>query len=133
MSAIRESSYRELIEILIDVDDIPRILPEYDLGLMISNYESGPLVLAEYMAAGLPFVATEVGEIAVRAKSSDAGIFIQPGDVTALAHAIDSFVEMSAYERKKMSENAFHFARRHFDFTKSLDELTKFYYQILKA
>jgi glycosyltransferase involved in cell wall biosynthesis len=42
-------------------EDLPRILRDADLGLMLSIEEGYGLVVCEYMAAGLPFVMTNAG------------------------------------------------------------------------
>jgi glycosyltransferase involved in cell wall biosynthesis len=41
--------------------ELPRILSGLDLGLMLSVEEGYGLVLSEYMAAGVPFLATDTG------------------------------------------------------------------------
>jgi glycosyltransferase involved in cell wall biosynthesis len=49
--------------------------------------EAGPLTALEAMSVGVPFVATEHG--GVTEVLGDAGLFVPPGDATALAAAID--------------------------------------------
>lgn len=44
--------------------NIQEVLGRYKLGLMTSVSESGPLVLIEYLAQSLPFVAHNTGEVA---------------------------------------------------------------------
>lgn len=53
------------ISIRQDVDDVDAIITEYTLGLHCSHAETGPLVLLEYMCAGLPFVSYLNGEISL--------------------------------------------------------------------
>ncbi|MGH2665095.1 glycosyltransferase family 4 protein [Flavobacterium sp.] len=44
-------------------DEVQSLLGEAKLGLHTSLYETGPLVLIEYLAQGLPFLAYETGEV----------------------------------------------------------------------
>ena len=68
------------------VDDAPAFLADLDLFALSSRREALPLVLLEAMAAGLPCVATDVGDVAV-AVGEDA-VVVPPGDPTALAAAL---------------------------------------------
>lgn len=44
--------------------DIQPILNQFDLAIHTSKFESGPLVLIEYLAQGIPFLSYRTGEIA---------------------------------------------------------------------
>jgi UDP-glucose:(heptosyl)LPS alpha-1,3-glucosyltransferase len=59
-----------------------------DFAVHPSRSESGPLVLAEYAALGVPFVATRVGGIAHVLEAADIGTFVDPEDPDALAAAM---------------------------------------------
>ena len=80
--------------------DVPSLLPVADLGLLTSHTESGPRVLIDYLAAGLPIGATRVGDIGGRL--SDLGVpgFVAPGDVAALARELSAFVALSPTARR---------------------------------
>ena len=43
--------------------DVPELLAAFDVAALSSDYEGSPLVVMEYMAAGLPIVATGVGGV----------------------------------------------------------------------
>src|SRR5205814_906402 len=51
-----------------------------------------PLKLYEYMAAGLPVVAADVGAVGECVRHGATGWLYPPGDVTALAHSITALV-----------------------------------------
>jgi len=53
-----------LIEIIEDINDVKLVLHKYKLGLFTSFYESGPLVVLEYLLCGIPFLAYKTGEVA---------------------------------------------------------------------
>jgi glycosyltransferase involved in cell wall biosynthesis len=72
------------------VRDVPAFLRELDLFCLPSRREALPLALLEAMAAGLPCVATDVGDI--RAAVGDAVLLVPPEDDRALAAALDSLL-----------------------------------------
>jgi len=47
-----------------DCIDIQPVLHQFDIGIHTSLFESGPLVLIEYLAQGLPFLSYRTGEVA---------------------------------------------------------------------
>jgi glycosyltransferase involved in cell wall biosynthesis len=72
------------------VRDVPAFLRELDLFCLPSRHEALPLALLEAMAAGLPCVATDVGD--VRAAVADAALVVPPDDGPALAAALDALL-----------------------------------------
>ena len=52
-----------LVEIIEDINDVKLVLSNYKLGLFTSFYESGPLVVLEYLLCGIPFLAYKTGEV----------------------------------------------------------------------
>lgn len=79
--------------------DIPDFLKSFDFAVVPSISESGPLVLIEYLAYGLPVVATRTGEISLSAEKSGAGRFVDPGDADGLADALRAILKLSPRER----------------------------------
>jgi glycosyltransferase involved in cell wall biosynthesis len=67
--------------------DVPRLLASSDLYVSSSHWEGLPVAMLEAMAAGLPVVATRVGD-APRALGVDSGVLVAPRDPGALARAI---------------------------------------------
>ena len=51
-----------------------------------------PTVIMEAMAAGLPIVSTSVGGIPEMVVPDETGFLVRPGDVTALADAIERVI-----------------------------------------
>ncbi len=84
------------------VGDIPTALAAADIGVLSSRTESGPIALLEYMAAGLPFVVTDTGELAEAVRGSGAGFLVAPGDTDALAAALDAVIGLGEEGRRAM-------------------------------
>ena len=57
------------VKFLHNIVNVQKLLPRFEMGLMTSISESGPLVLIEYLYQNLPFVAYETGEVAQIIKS----------------------------------------------------------------
>lgn len=95
--------------------DAPALLAGADLGVATSKNETGPLVVLEYMAAGLPFVATDTGEIAHSVRDLGVGWVVPPRDAGALAEALRAVLALSPEERRAMGRRARDEARRRFD------------------
>ena len=72
------------------VQDVPGFLSGLDLFCLPSRHEAMPLVLLEAMAAGLPCVATDVGDVA-RTVGTDA-VVVPAGDAAALADALGALL-----------------------------------------
>ncbi|HVK13166.1 MAG TPA: glycosyltransferase [Gemmataceae bacterium] len=72
--------------------DVPAFLAGLDVAVLCSRSESMSNALLEYMAAGRPVVATDVGASARIVRHGREGWVIPPGDVTELAAAIERYV-----------------------------------------
>lgn len=69
-------------------DDVPEIMPVFDLFALPSLNEGMGRVLVEAMAAGKPVVASNVGGIPDLVHHGQNGFLVEPGDVNGLAAAI---------------------------------------------
>jgi glycosyltransferase involved in cell wall biosynthesis len=83
-----------------------------------------PLKLAEYMAAGLPVAASEVGE--ARRMLGAAGVYAPPGDGEALGRAALALVR-DAEVRELMSRTAIERASLTYHWRNSVDHLEHAY------
>ena len=86
-----------------------------DLAVHSSRSESGPLVLAEYAACGVPFVSTNVGGVADELARAGAGRFVPRDDPAALAAAIDEMLALPAARRRALGESWREAARKQLD------------------
>lgn len=75
-------------------DRVPDLLRRMDLAVApyprIDDFYFSPLKIYEYLAAGLPVVASDVGDLRSVLEGDRLGTLVEPGDPTALARAIRS-------------------------------------------
>ena len=74
-------------------DDIPEIMPVFDVFVLPSLNEGMGRVLVEAMAAGRPVVASKVGGIVDIVKHGQNGLLVEPADVEGLGKAITELLE----------------------------------------
>ena len=85
----REGAFEFLGEV--DRESVARLLSEADMLVLPSWDEGLPLVLIEAMAAGIPAIASAgVGAIPEVVAHGETGLLVPPGDVAALAGAIEA-------------------------------------------
>jgi glycosyltransferase involved in cell wall biosynthesis len=68
--------------------DVPDVLGALDIAVCCSDFEGSPLSVLEYMEAGLPVVATEVGGLPDLIEPGVNGLLVAPQDPPALAAAL---------------------------------------------
>src|SRR5213082_1743771 len=81
-----------------------------------------PTVIMEAMAAGLPVISTAIGGIPEMVIQNETGFLVPPGDVAALAGAIERLFDESGLARR-LGERGFQQARELFSIEKNLREL----------
>lgn len=73
-------------------DVIPGLLASFDVALAtfppVSLFYSSPLKLYEFMAAGLPIVASRIGQVAEVIRDGLTGLLVTPGNAAELARAM---------------------------------------------
>jgi glycosyltransferase involved in cell wall biosynthesis len=63
-----------------------------DASLLSSSWENFPHTVVEALAVGTPVIATRTGGVAEVVRDGENGLVVEPGDVDALAEAIERFV-----------------------------------------
>jgi len=85
--------------------DVPEVLRALDVAVLCSEREASPLAVLEYMAAGLPLVATRVGGIPELVEDGVTGVLVERGDAQALAAGIAGLLD-SPEAARRMGEAA---------------------------
>jgi glycosyltransferase involved in cell wall biosynthesis len=73
-------------------DDVPYLLPAFDVFVLSSLTEGFPLTILEAFAAGCPVVATRVGGIPEIIRDNVNGLLVEPADPAGLAIAVASLL-----------------------------------------
>jgi glycosyltransferase involved in cell wall biosynthesis len=95
-AAVRAEGLADRVELSGTRDDVGDVLAGADLFVLSSRSEGMPMSVLEAMAAGLPVVATAVGGVPEVVVDGETGILVPPGDVQALADAIQRLLEDAA-------------------------------------
>lgn len=99
---IAEKKLEENIRFVHDCTEIQPILHQFDIALHTPVSESGPLVLIEYLAQGLPFVSFKTGEIAHMVESVFPEFILDSFDESDWLKAIQSLLHA---DRKHLGQS----------------------------
>ncbi len=104
--ACRQAAERlgpDVVRFLGRVPDVGSRLRTYDLGIVGSRTESGPIALIEYLAAGLPFVTTDVGQVVAELPADLRRWVVPPLDPGALAGRIEDALDLDEAARGEIA------------------------------
>jgi glycosyltransferase involved in cell wall biosynthesis len=73
--------------------DVADLLAAASVGVLSSDFEGMPLAVLEYMAAGLPVVATAVGGVPEIVREGETGFLVAPRDPAALAERVSRLLD----------------------------------------
>ena len=128
---VREANLDDRVQLVGLRDDVERWLSAADIYLQTSTGEAQPLAVMEALAAGLPVVATRVGDLEALV-AADAGIVIPPGDTQSAANAVNELAA-DASKRKRMGSAGRDRIRRRHSLESMLDRYEALYEQVLAA
>ncbi|MBK8165337.1 MAG: glycosyltransferase [bacterium] len=111
------------------VRDVPAWLQCMNVGVLCSDREGLSNAILEYMANGLPVVATAVGGNLELVDESN-GVLVQPGDPAALASALSTLVVNPGLRREK-GDASIARTRGAFSWDLALDQLYAYYDSLL--
>lgn len=111
------------------VKDVPSYLYNSNIGVLCSDREGLSNAIMEYMACGLPVVATSVGGN-LELIDEAIGILVAPGDHMALANALEPLITRPELG-KKMGEAGKRKIEENFSWEKTIDELQNYYISLL--
>jgi glycosyltransferase involved in cell wall biosynthesis len=84
----RQVRIEDKVHFLGERDDVPRLLPHFDVLCLASGYEGLPNVILEAMAAGRPVVATDIPGNRDLVLPGQTGFLVPVGDRAAFARQI---------------------------------------------
>jgi glycosyltransferase involved in cell wall biosynthesis len=112
-------------------DDVPSLLPEFDIYCMPSRTEAFPVALGEAMLAGLPCVATRVGDCEVL--GGDLVHFVDAGDVSALAKALLEMAGIPDAQRLQLGHAGRERVRQLFSIASISEKYLALYAEVLQS
>lgn len=113
-------------------NDIPEILPEFDVFMLSSDTEGLPLSIMEAFAAGVPVAATAAGGTGEAVKDEITGMISPVKQPESLAHNVIRLLEEEEL-REKVKKNALELVQRKFNLTVMEREYYEFYKGLEKA
>lgn len=113
-NAVLHNASNDKVKFVTDCDEVQSILGEAKLGLHTSLYETGPLVLIEYLAQGLPFLAYETGEVAKILKPYFPEYFIDTLDPNQWAERVTMLLSQKTDMAKMQEVFEKHFGKEYY-------------------
>jgi glycosyltransferase involved in cell wall biosynthesis/SAM-dependent methyltransferase len=111
-------------------EDVPALLPAFDLLVLPSRWEGFGLAAVEGMAAGLPVVAADVDGLREVVAQGVTGRLVPPGDPVALAAALDA-ITASPAQARQMGEAGRRRAWERFDARRMAAAVVSIYHEHL--
>lgn len=129
---ISQASLARNVTWLASRTDIHQILRQCDIGVLSSASEGLPLALIEYGMAGLPVVATNVGQCAEVLDQGRAGLLVPASSSEALEHALLLLLR-SAKVRKEMANNFASRVAQHYSADSAIKKICEVYEIVAEA
>jgi glycosyltransferase involved in cell wall biosynthesis len=120
------------VSILGTRSDVPSILKACSIGVLSSASEGLPLALLEYGSAGLPVVATNVGQCAEVLAEGSAGLVVPPGEPAELASTLISLLR-SAERRAELGSRFRQRLEEAYSPNAALKQVCEFYEEIMDS
>jgi glycosyltransferase involved in cell wall biosynthesis len=109
--------------------DVPDVLAAIDIAVICSDYEGSPRSVLEFMDAGKPIVATDVGGIPEVIEDGVHGVLVPPRDEAALAAALAGLLEDTDRGRE-MGARARDRCRRELSLDRTVESLQELYEEL---
>lgn len=112
-------------------NEVNKLISIFDIGILTSKWEGFGLVLAEYMAARKPIVATNIGGIPNVIQDKYNGELVDTNDINAFC---DSIIKIKNNDglRKTYIENGYRVVSENFTIDRVVQEHEKLYLKLLK-
>jgi L-malate glycosyltransferase len=113
-------------------DDVPRILACCDIGVLPSEAEGLPNAVLEYLAAGLPTVASRVGGNSEIIQDGETGLLVPPHDSSALAEKLLGLMRHPE-TAAGMGKRGRDYVSTNFSFQRMIQNTDQLYTELLRA
>ena len=123
---INELGIQDQFQLLGSVSDIPGLLSTFDIAILPSRAEGMPNAVLEYMAAGRPIVATQVGGTPELIQHDSSGILTKPESPIELAAGIQRLLD-NPNLAEQLAQVAQDGARKRHDIHRISEEHTTLY------
>jgi glycosyltransferase involved in cell wall biosynthesis len=110
--------------------DTPDLVAALDVAVCCSDFEGTPLSVLQYMQAGVPVVATEVGGLPELIDDNVNGLLVPPRDAGALAAGIGELLADGAL-RKRLGEAAAARQRERYGIEETVRKIEGLYEELL--
>ena len=90
----------------------------------LDNFYFSPLKLFEYLAAGLPTVASRIGQVTELLREGETGLLVTPGDATSLCSTL-ARLRADASLRAQLGANGRAYVERHHTWDAAVARLLK--------
>jgi len=122
---------QDKVSFLGDRTDVPQLLAQSQIFILISHYEGLPISILEAMRAGLPVIATSVNGIPEEVEHGKTGLLVPRQDVKAIADAIQTLIQ-SPEIRQQMGEAGRQKFLEEFTIERMLNEVKAVYEVVLR-
>lgn len=129
MRLVKKNSEQDNVRVISDCSDIQQILKNYQLAIHPSKLETGPLVLMEYMAQGLPFLTyANKGEVVSQIKDDLPEFVLYSFKTEDWRVSIEEILKnIQRYNQKLKSLFNKHYSAKNY-----LDKCLKIYQKVVK-
>ena len=112
-----------------DRGDAGDLMTGADYFVLSSLWEGGPLVVLEAMAAGLPVVATDVGDVSSMVVDGETGFVVQPSRPDELARAMKQMMDLDSRSRE-LGQAGLERVRKLYDYSSTQREMERCYLEL---
>lgn len=128
----RQLGIQEHVKILGEVENVPQLVASQDIGVVASlGSEGSSRITLEYLAAGVPVVATRVGGIPELITHQETGLLVEAGNVDQLAEAIMQLIASTSL-RQRLASAGLKAARDFFSPQRFCKEIIQLYHLLLE-
>jgi glycosyltransferase involved in cell wall biosynthesis len=113
-------------------NDVPRILGCCDIAVLPSKAEGLPNAILEYLAAGLPTVASRVGGNIEIVQDGTSGLLVPPEDSPALAEALLHLLRNPGFAAT-LGKKGREYVTQEFSFQRMIENTDQLYTELLRS